>query len=103
MKCPTRVSTLIATLATITCFSASASAQAPASSAPGCPASHFKLESIWYNGVTKSVVSASTETKDSADRTGWILGDLCQHNDTGDVQIIDRDVPSAGRTTAVSK
>jgi hypothetical protein len=98
----TRASILLSALAAAAALSISASAQTLQPAATSCPATYFKMNTIWYNAVTKSVVSASAGTKDSADRKGWILGDLCQHNETGDVQIFDV-APSTGRTTAVAK
>lgn len=103
MNSSTRTSILISTLAAIACLSASVSAQAQATAPSVCPASYFKLDTIWYNAVTKDVVTASTGATDIADRNGWILGDLCQHDATGYVQIFDRKAPSPGRTSAVPK
>lgn len=103
MNSSTRASILLSTLAVMACLSASVSAQAQATAPSACPASYFKLDTIWYNAVTKDVVSASTGATHVADRNGWILGDLCQHDATGYVQIFDRLAPSARRTSAVPK
>lgn len=95
----TRFSILIATLSAVGGLSTFASAQAPAVAPTACPASYFKLDTIWYNDTTKAVVSTA-ETTASADRKGWTLGDLCQHDRTGDVLIFDRKAPTAPQSAA---
>lgn len=99
MTTSTRFSILIATLVGVGGLSTFASAQAPAVAPTVCLASYFKLDTIWYKDTMKAVVSIA-ETTASADRKGWTLGDLCQHDGTGDVLIFDRKAPAGPQSAA---
>jgi hypothetical protein len=64
-----------------------------------CPVKFFSLSTIWYNNASKEIVTVASGSA-VADRQGWTLADLCQHDETGDVQIFDRK-PLGGRSAAV--
>ena len=72
-------------------------AQSPAETA--CPAKFFSLSTIWYNNATTQIVTVAAGAA-VADRQGWTLAELCQHDETGDVQIFDRKL-AGDRSAAV--
>ena len=96
-----RIATVIVAAASVASMApAEAQTKAPAA----CPANSFSLDTIWYNNSNKAIVSPSSGASNSieavADRPGWTLSDLCQHTETGDIQIFDRK-PAGNQASAV--
>jgi hypothetical protein len=97
----TRIAAVILVAASVA-YMAPATAQTKAASA--CPANFISLDTIWYNNANKAIISiasgSSTSTEVVTDRPGWTLSDLCQHTETGDIQIFDRK-PSGNQAASV--
>lgn len=87
-------SILISGLAAIACFPNFVSAQAPATSAPGCPARYEPMHGHCYNNTSGDVVLAETPVSipaftDANCRAGYtiLLETVCYSNVTGDIEL----------------
>lgn len=96
MNSSTRASILISTLAPIACFPTFASAQAPVTATPICPARYELLDGLCYNKTSGDIVltemSAATRVYTNANcPAGYtiLLETLCFSSKTGDIMFAE--------------
>ena len=94
MKTSKIASILIATIAAIACFPSFASAQAPATAAPVCPARYEPMHGLCYNKASGDMVQAATAVStpaltDANCRAGYtiLLETMCYSKVTGDIEL----------------